>query len=336
MLLQQPSLDNIATELLFLIASHLSLDALFKLLCVSRHFTQLSCTMNKRAVSYRLPCGDSMLHWAIRKNHIDLARPLLMNGANVSCANLHGWKPLHYASKYDRIEMAQLLIEHGADVNERNDGRAGTAIIVPLHLAKSYSLATLLIKAGANLDDRSLTYRAPIHAIAAAGWAAGAMRALLETGANPRCPDRLGNPPLHIAVQAGCVETVKLLLDAGVDTSLQSAQIRPLNIAAKEGNWEVVELMLDRGTNIESTCASRKTALHYACAYGQRETAKLLIQRGANLEAEDRDGKKPLDVAVAKKNKQIVKLLISRGALIDLDQQARIDQWMFDEFALPN
>ena len=59
------------------------------------------------------------LMWAARNGHIDVAKLLLNNGANVNAVNENGGTPLGWAvgDLDDYPDMVRLLLEAGADVN---------------------------------------------------------------------------------------------------------------------------------------------------------------------------------------------------------------------------
>ncbi len=83
--------------------------------------------------------GQTPLHWAARRNHIEIAKLLIELGADVNAKKFDGWTPLHWASWNSHIEIVKFLIEKGADV-EAKDNRG----ITPLHLAYSDEMKVLL------------------------------------------------------------------------------------------------------------------------------------------------------------------------------------------------
>jgi uncharacterized protein len=80
----------------------------------------------------------------------------------------------------------------------------------------------------------------------------GAVRALLETGADPQAVSQ--NPmrvqPLHSAAAARNLEASRLLLDAGADpNAVQQDDFRPLDAAIENGDDALRTLLLERGAD---------------------------------------------------------------------------------------
>jgi ankyrin repeat protein len=50
------------------------------------------------------------------ENKVEIAKSLLLKGANVNATTPFLKTPLHFAAEKDNLEITQLLIEHGADI----------------------------------------------------------------------------------------------------------------------------------------------------------------------------------------------------------------------------
>jgi hypothetical protein len=73
------------------------------------------------------------LHYAAWNGHIEIARLLLQNGAEVNARSHGDYTPLHCASFHGHVDILHLLVENGADLEaQNNDGYR------VLHLAASY------------------------------------------------------------------------------------------------------------------------------------------------------------------------------------------------------
>lgn len=59
---------------------------------------------------------------AIAGNYTQIAKMLILNGAQINCAQKAGITPLHLAAENGNIEIIILLLEKGADVNVRMEG----------------------------------------------------------------------------------------------------------------------------------------------------------------------------------------------------------------------
>jgi hypothetical protein len=70
--------------------------------------------------------GRTPLHWAAYNGHIEIARLLLQNGADVNVRDDDGWTPLLLAAWNGHVDILHLLVENGADLEAQSShgGRA--------------------------------------------------------------------------------------------------------------------------------------------------------------------------------------------------------------------
>jgi ankyrin repeat protein len=122
-----------------------------------------------------LYAGDTALHIAAAAYKTDIAKDLILHGADPRARNRRGAEPLHYAS----------------------GGIPGSA-----HWNPRAQAATIrfLIRSGSRPDATDQSGVTPLHRAVRTRCAA-AVRALLENGASPRLGNRSGSTPLHLAVQ---------------------------------------------------------------------------------------------------------------------------------------
>ena len=124
--------------------------------------------------------------------------------------------PLYYAVSGAQLEAAKLLIERGADVNAPS--ALGDAPLVPAVGKRNIELIKLLLDHGANPNSVIGT----------------------ETA-------------LHLAVERGCFDCVKALVEAGADVNAVTSNGRyrtPLHIAKRRGLGEVADYLLTHGVII--------------------------------------------------------------------------------------
>lgn len=69
-------------------------------------------------VASRDPEGRTPLHRAAVLGHVDVARVLMVNGADVNARDEYGATPLWYAVGDHQLPMARLLLEAGAEVDQ--------------------------------------------------------------------------------------------------------------------------------------------------------------------------------------------------------------------------
>ena len=71
------------------------------------------------------------------------------------------------------------------------------------------------------------------------------------------------NTALHLAVEGGNIDCVKLCLENGSDVNAcRENETTPLLIAAMKGNLEIVEVLLEGGADLRNKDSEQKTALH--------------------------------------------------------------------------
>ena len=103
------------------------------------------------------------------------------------------------------------------------------------------------------------------------------------------------------AAYAGHVETVKMLLNDGVNPdSADRINQTALYFAARHGFTEVVKALLAAGAEVDKPAGHKKrTALFMAAINGHYETAKVLIAAGGDINKLDNEGITPLHYVVS-------------------------------------
>eukprot|EP00966_Prymnesium_polylepis_P043776 1014784-Prymnesium_polylepis.1 len=95
----------------------------------------------------------------------------------------------------------------------------------------------------------------------------------------------------------GNVESVKALLDAGVDPKTKMKNgASPLHYAVSKGNLEVAQYLLTHGVDIEQMDGGGKTALHAAAMDGAVSVVRWLLALGADVMAKTVDDKTARDL----------------------------------------
>jgi hemoglobin len=140
-----------------------------------------------------------------------------------------------------------------------------------------------------------------------------------EIGRNPRLVTETHNDGtlLNTAVAAGCVATVKFLLQSGADPNggRHPSLYRLANQFGGPGGGELVRLLVEAGAPVDACDnVKRCTALHMAARRGHTEIAAALLDCGADIEARDSTRETPLRRAVNCSKPEVAALLVSRGA----------------------
>jgi len=95
------------------------------LACYFGHF-EVARYLVLKGADVNLPSNNGFkvypIHSAAAGNYTDIARMLIENNAQVNVRQQAGVTPLHSAAQNGNIDLLILLLEHGADINIRMEG----------------------------------------------------------------------------------------------------------------------------------------------------------------------------------------------------------------------
>ncbi|CAB0033542.1 unnamed protein product [Trichogramma brassicae] len=249
--------------------------------------------------------GDSPLHISLRYEHEKVVQLLLRNGADPNLADAKGSTPLHVICKRNRNHDG--LLEEFFEINDEKhqlvqvDARDMFGN-TPLHLLCKFApyaimlVAESLLQRGAdpNLSDEDgLT---PLHIICKRGelddnaivdylFELCKVNRPLQVNA----ADKLGQTPLHLAVEYGFEELVEELLTKGADQNRADAEgLTPLHVICQRCP----------GDDLASSF------FHYNDK----------LQQTVQVNVRDKLGRTPLQAAVARFLPETVNELLNRGA----------------------
>ena len=236
--------------------------------------------------------GNQPIHRAA--GNLEMLRHLVDQGADPLATNDIGNQPIQEAVKTGNPETVTFLLTKGANVNA-----AGFEGDTPLYLARDESMAALLLKNGAKVDQENQRKEQPIHRAAFDGDLPR-IRILLAHGATLEAKDAEGQTPLDIAAFSSQRDAMAFFLEKGVKPT-----DRTLSNALNFGKADNLPLLQQYGAKI--------TANVYLTAYrAQRELFPLL-----DKEAIAGISGTVLPDAVAAEDMPLVKTLIEAGAVID-------------------
>jgi uncharacterized protein len=246
------------------------------------------------AVSVR--ASDPQLVDAARKQDTKAVRALLSKKPDVNARSNDGSTALLWSAHWDDSDSAEALLAAGADPNLANDFK-----MTPLSQACTNgdtALVRSLLRSGANANLAIATGETPLMTCAKTGTT-DAVRLLVEFGAKIDASEpSQGQTALMWAIAEKHPDVVQALIGAHADLKLASKQgFTPIHFAARVGDLESLKLLLAAGVDVNlptaAGAAAGYTPLLVATLRAQIDTALYLLDHGANPNA-DAPGFTPL------------------------------------------
>ena len=167
----------------------------------------------------------TLLFEAVRREKIWAVNLLLEKGADVQARNEFGETTLYEAVQDGQESMVKMLLDH--------DRRIVTAVLPRwssmLYYAMSMgnlTIVEMIIKAGADIDAQNSLGDTPLHCSMykyLPGHTFNIVSLLLASGAQVNIKNNVGETSLHFAIRHGRSEAVQMLLNAGAEPGLLSA-----------------------------------------------------------------------------------------------------------------
>uniref|UniRef100_H3CAH8 Nuclear factor kappa B subunit 1 n=1 Tax=Tetraodon nigroviridis TaxID=99883 RepID=H3CAH8_TETNG len=221
-------------------------------------------------------------------------------------------------------EAAHLLATQRSLMDAQDEDGDSVLHLAVLHhqqeVLKSLVQVLSLLPGQDVLNARNHLYQTPLH-LAVLTQQREAVQALLLAGADPTLADRHGNTPLHLASQQGGDGGMVgfLLQDEGMRGLLElpnRAGLCPIHLAVLANQLSSLRELLEGGANVESQERScGRSALHLATERDNVSLAGcLLLEGNANVDSCTFDGSTPLHVAAGRGSAKLTALLVAAGA----------------------
>lgn len=110
------------------------------------------------------------------------------------------------------------------------------------------SIANILIDNGADVNNKNLFGRTPLHEVCANKNPVELTKLLLSKNSDPNAVDEFGMSPLHLAAGYSSVATISALIKAGSNINSMNVQgLTPLDIAIVSGQDSIASALLENG-----------------------------------------------------------------------------------------
>ncbi len=155
------------------------------------------------------PDGRTMLHAACDGGKYEMVKLLVTKyRAPLGVADAQGWQPIHFACRKDPVDMLRLLIDQKADVNAQS--KPGATPLIMATSMKMKAQVALLIERRADANKADSWNRTPLH-VAAKNKDKAMVEMLLKAGGRVGGKDKDGKSALDEAVAAGATDIIPLL-----------------------------------------------------------------------------------------------------------------------------
>ncbi len=252
------------------------------------------------------------LEWAARNHHVERARLLVDNGAEVN-RTVNGRTLYEWAWLTGHPDLARYLADHGAKAVRLSDEQRFAGCC----MSGDRDGARALAHSRPDIAERTQAAMPDLLPDAAAGNRLDAVRAMLELGFDPGWPDRTA---LHQAAFHGQLDMAKLLLEKGADLSLRDASFAatPMQWAVTAGNAALASFFATRDIGIFDAALCENEDRLAALLDADPTLLETTIGRQRQGEAHAEDWQTPLAFAATRNRAKAVAFLLRRGARADV------------------
>lgn len=213
--------------------------------------------LNKGSDVNGMSGGESALHSAALRGHLDVIRVLLEHGAN---ANQKGWQdisPLFRAVVSGKVESIELLLAYGADINARmKPNVVGQTPLMWAANSGNSEMVQCLLSNGADAKARDDDNKTVLASISYWCLSADVLKNLLALGVYNKSEVRKA-----------------FLVGSGIQGSC----------ANEESFLDYVRFFMDNGVTVNQQSKDGDTALVMASRWGYANAVKWLLSQGADV-----------------------------------------------------
>ncbi|TKR72642.1 hypothetical protein L596_020059 [Steinernema carpocapsae] len=264
--------------------------------------------------------GFNTLLLAVKDGRDTILERLLTMGADLHVTTKDKRTAVHVAAMYAFEEMMKKLVDNKKMEFMKTAGAKGQ---LPFHYAcsrsssRAYGVVQQLL-----LHNRALRLiedgekSLPIHLAVAAGNLS-VVQLLLSVQGDQQIlrTNANGDTPLHLAARQG-LTMLKLIIESGGENANQQNNIgqTPLHDVARTGDEQMLKLMYKLKANSNILDKDDKTALHVAAEMGHTHVVESLIDKfGGSIRARTKDGSTLLHIAALSGHATTALAFLKRG-----------------------
>lgn len=257
-----------------------------------------------------LPNGELPLHFAVKKNHLEVVKVLIEHGFDVeSGLHISDLPAIDHAIQMGHREIAAFLISH--KIGKTFEELKTTA---PFYAAEvDLKLMDMSLQEATKIDPKVMSP----FSVAAYEGDLDTIDALYKKNPNLiRAIDKSGRCPVHYAILGGSTATFKRIKELGIPLTLDIEGHYLLHYAAFAKSPEMVNAITEidpRFVNLPN--AKGHTPLHYAAMQQDLATFTALINKGADPKLQDKCYETPFSIFFAK-SMQKDPLALSHGQIL--------------------
>ena len=231
--------------------------------------------------------------------------------------------PLYYSALSGFGGLTRhIAVNHPQDVNAIG-GSYGFPLVAAL-CRNHFPVAELLLELGGRVDARDARKETVLHkTINRHGEGAiGAVKFLLEHGAEVNAKRDDLWTPLHLALNDGKLEAARMLLEHHAEVNARNNDGQaPLHLLSRfeprqdeDSGLDVARRLLELGANMNEKDKDDATPLHLASYHKRLEIVQVLLDHGADINIVNDQGKTALQIAIVGNGVGVARLLLAHGA----------------------
>jgi ankyrin repeat protein len=198
------------------------------------------------------------------------------------------------------------------ETNKKKPKNNSNMLIYFIDRKKLKEAEELIVKGTCCIDGENKTGQTPLSC-AVRHQLSKIISLLIKKG----CNFKISNSALFEAIQNQDFETVKLLVENGMDVHKKKGKISPILSSLQRKNANIVKYLLENGCDPNEMVSERISHLLESLSSKKFNYSKLLIEFGAEINIKDENGHSPLYYAIKFRRVELVKLLVQTNPKLD-------------------